>query len=746
MDMRLIQWYFTRILIIGCLGLSLTLAGVDAQPTEPTATPPSPLSDPLTRLLTPTPTQTPTSTASVTPPAAEATEPVAQVTAEATPDVAAAATAAATAPVTASTTEEAVAASSAPISVGAAEPRIRQRDDGRWVVPLTVLGYGDVIRLSGQVAQRALFLDLPAGLTPVELTMQVKTSPDVNSGFVEVRNSDNRVLETLLLPPDTAEATFTVPLERAPVVDDLLSLTLAGRLRSEDDICETALIGAWLDLEDSFLLLEGEPTVPETVATFFPSLLTDLHVYVPSEPTLAEAEATLTLTAAATRRYAAQDVRIHLHELADRQTLPASTPGAITTRSLVVRESARSEVRLTTDDQAYPLLLLDGDTDELRRQAGLLAAPLSAFAVVPATRVLTFDLPQQIGGELFTLDALGFNNAQITGVGRMEINFNVTQADLGGRVEAIAVRMAGTYTPPPPEANASFSLLLNGTLIAARQLDNSGEFDVFVDAPQGLLQRDNIVTARFDYTPTEGLCRVGIEPFTAQIDSSSYLQVTRGPGSLHGFDRFPQNMLEKFIVAAQPLDYPMLASLTALVNALQQITDEPLTPQVTDWAAAVESDATLVLASSSLSDLEPLNPPLLPDPVRIVGADGADLLELDASVDFAALVAFQHNQRDVLLLTYRGDPQQVQTLTTGLVNDTLGWYGLGGDVYLRSGNQPPVNVQVRGTETATVEPLVASVDVWRARLQPFIYAGVVVLLILVLIWAYPRVVRRTAKE
>jgi len=617
---------------------------------------------------------------------------------------------------------------------------ITRNPAGQWELPLALLGYGEAVRISGQLEQRELHMPIPDGLHPIELRTLAFTSPDVESGYLEVLDGQRSLFSLALQPP---QMSLTIPLGEAMVQGQRLSLTFLVRLRTVDDACVNSLTGAWLDLRSVALVLGGEARPPTTVGVFFPPILSGLRLFVPPSPTAAEAEAALRLAMAVTSRYAPQRPAITLEALAQDEALPLGAESMPFERAVVIRESSSTRIALEAGQAGWPLLLMSGPAPALSRASRLLVDDLAPAAAAPSLSSIEFDRPEQLQGERLALSSLGNTRLQVSGVGRMEIPFSFAQADLGGPIRTLALRLLGTYTPPAAGARAMLSVLFNATLLRTIPLEREGAFDLYLSMPQELLYRDNLLTVRFEYTPPEGRCRLGVDPFTAQVGPGSYVQVQRGQALPAGFGRFPQALSRGFEVAFEQFDQDSLSSALGMVVALQRLSKIPLHLTMVPWGSALLSKEPALLVAANPHSAAELKPPLIPEPLAVTDQGGGELLRLEADATFAALEAFESQGRDVLLLTRRGSqgPELQRRLISALEDGPQGWSALQGDVLLQTGPTEPQELHLRGGGLKA-ESLAPSRLSWWPSLRPVFYLLALGLLLFFLVWAYPRVVRR----
>jgi len=535
----------------------------------------------------------------------------------------------------------------------------------------------------------------------------------------------------------------TIPLDGATARDGILPLTLVTRLRVQDDVCTSIHVGSWLELRNATLTLTGTMSPGVTVATFFPPALTRLTLLVPPDATAGEAETALRLAATATRQYAGYNPEIVVAALDARDGLPNATDDTLFERTVVIQEGGQDGMSVVEAGDGMPLLRLGGSADSLRNSSLLFAGDDAALAASASVQVAAIPSLNMFNGGQTTLADLGFGNLQVTGVGRMDLPITLAQADLGGAVQSMMLHVRGAYTPVVEGASGTLSILVNSTLVRAVALGREGMFDFSVPVEGENLRRDNTLIARFDYTPTQGECRMGMNTFTGQIDGNSTLTVARGQGLNAGFARFPQAFAGGLPVAFETLDAGSVNRAAQIVAALQATTRAALNPQVLGWGEATGGTLPALLVASGAERVTPLNPPLLPDPVRVLDAAGDEVLRVEADAAFAALEAFEQNGRDLLLAT--GDAASLDTLVTTLRADPLGWYGLNGDTYLYRENLRPVSLQLRDTPAIQIVPASPQPAPLWTQLQPFVFFILVVVVLIVLVLVYPRVVRRAPK-
>jgi len=607
---------------------------------------------------------------------------------------------------------------------------IEQLDNEIWQIPLARAGFNAPIRLSGQVVEQTLFLPVPEETDPQTLTTKLFVSSDINSGFLEFR-TQNRLLAVYDLTEEQANRFFDVqvPLEGAPIQDGVLPLTISARLRSTDDVCINELIGSTVEMIEPSLLVDGTATPPKTVGQFFPSLLESLSIYLPTNPTAAEAESALRLSTAVARRYRGYEIQINTFPL-DAETEPDVEPFE---RAIIIEQEADDAARLRGR-----LLQLTGTPSAILNNVSLLENRLSEVALDDRVQTESLQPATTTFGNRITFDRLNYTNMSVTGVGQLDLSFPVSQADLGGNINSMTVRIGGDYTPVPAGDDVTLSVMMNDVLLRSVLLDRSGTIDLSIPVPDNLIQRDNTLQTRFDYIPAGGLCKLGLTPFYAQIRPGSYVGVNRGNGELNGFERFPQSWVDGFHIAFESATIAELQAVSRLLAEMQYTTETLLIPEVIEFTGALEGSVPVLLVTSTG---ETPNAPIqaTSSGLEVTSADGDTLIAVEANTPFATLQAFRDSGRDMMLLGYHEDDDLINRLVSDITADPLGWFGVAGDVLLTTPDTAPVSLNV-ADGAFDVQPLAQpeeSTLPW--RIITFVASGLAVVLLLALI--YPRVVR-----
>jgi hypothetical protein len=259
-----------------------------------------------------------------------------------------------------------------------------------------------------------------------------------------------------------------------------------------------------------------------------------------------------------------------------------------------------------------------------------------------------------------------------------------------------------------------------------------------VPIPVHELRRDNVLEVRFQVVLGEGNCEVGGPVFTATVDNTSGF-VTDGNANLPpGFGRFPASFVPSFSVLLEPRDRFRVELATQVIGAMQQTTRTPLAPGLArDLASAV--GPMLAIGTTGLANT--LDAPVHSEGFRLRDRDGKVWDEFEPSAPYAVMQGWERNGSDVLLLHHT--KQNGQPLAD-LVRETLapyGWFGIRGDLAVRgeSGPSRQLTIANAGWRVDLTGEGAAS-KLARYRSAVFLLAAFLIMGLL--LWLYPRVVRR----
>ncbi len=628
-------------------------------------------------------------------------------------------------------------ANGAATAASEARPTV-QPNDSAWAastrtslqLPLEAIGYRSGITLLGSLDEASLTIPVNPGLVPTSLTLTVIPTPGMPAATLVLQQRD-RILAQRALSDTTTAITF--PLNDVTVVDGRASLSLALAIPGRD-VCEaqryyrTVLTGA------SRVAFAGVPTAPTAINGFFAPWIDTVTFYLAEQPSLDAAQAALDASAFVARHYRGMATRFVIKPLPAAGT-PITEPGPF---SRAVVWSATGTSALVQENGTHGTMLALA----ARRDARQLFTLADGDALVAANgfrgTTVSLDHNTPVGGAgSITFAELGFDSRTIEGSSLLIGAYPFALADLGGGTTPRAFRLVARHSVLPPNGTGSVRIHLNGSLIQSRALDRA-ELDVTVPLPSYLLRRDNVLEVRFQVTLGDGACVLGGSVFTATIDEASAFVTERGDPLAPGFARFPSSFVPAFSVLLEPRDRFRVELAATTIGAMQQTTHTPLAPALArDAKEAV--GPLLAVGTSNLADV--LVAPLHSGGFRLRDKDGRLWDEFTPDAPYAAMQGWSAGGRDILLLHHTGDNGMPLQLLLDETLTSYGWFGTRGDVVIRGMNGParPLTLANAGWR---IERLPDSGSSWLARYRTWLLAAGVLIVLGMLWWLYPRVVRR----
>ncbi|WP_246199821.1 cellulose biosynthesis cyclic di-GMP-binding regulatory protein BcsB [Arthrobacter zhaoguopingii] len=574
--------------------------------------------------------------------------------------------------------------------------------------------HGSVTAMSGQSEQQ-LILPLIAGHQPTRLkgTISLTGQP---AGAIRLSVPGRVLLET----PAAAKIPVDLALTPADVNGQQLVLGLqyvpGPRTSCGDPSSEATLSGI-------SIVTAGTEALPSTVADFLSPSVPAILIPVPEDPEDDVSIGILAVSAAVANRYPdAQVIAIPESETAAQSpNLPAG--------SRIIRVSADSGTVSTKVTVAYgrPTLVLAGQGDELRMAAMALASDNSALADDAAVSGMTTSLPSATGLE-HSLSALGAPDVKLSGYGTQEAYVGVNQAQFGGPVSSLSLRVRGTHTAVPTGGAASISVYWNDYILSSQALEGDS-FRIEAEVPSGHIQAMNGLRIRLTATPPGGDCAGPTRtlPMEMTLDTAgSHITGERGHSVAPGFARFPQVLGGSLPVAFDRGASTQTNTLNAatLVTSLQRQAAGLLEVRRVGLDDFLESSDSGLLVGATPDTANRLSAPLRLAEFRTVSA-GDLSYSVGTSAPYGALEAFEHDGRNILMLgawapdSDTESSQRMQRSLTAFVQEQDGgWASLSRNLLLTQTSGEPVML-----ENQTVIPQRASTDTYR----PYaLWLGVVV--------------------
>lgn len=588
------------------------------------------------------------------------------------------------------------------------------------------LGLRDGITLTGSLDQATLTVPVNPGRSAERLVLQVEPTPGMPDATLVLRQGD-RILAQRLLTDTTREVAF--PLTDAIVAEGHAVLALASHVPGRD-ACEAPLFYRTAVQPGSVVEYGGSSFAGTGISGFFPPLLRRVVFYLPEQPSLDAAQAALDAAAFVARRYRGTGTTFAVLPIPEGDT--GLREPSWDERALVWATDGPTRI-LRPEGGRGTVLAIASRTDA--RQLFTLAdgnrlVPTQGFAASTARRL-------DQSAQALTLDALGFGTRTLTGNVIASTTYRFALADLGTTGGARGFRLVATHSALPAGALGEVSVLLNGALVWSRSAEGTA-IDATISLPGRLQERDNRLEVRFILRFGEGECRLGAPLFTATVDGESAILLGDRSPMPPSFDRFPSALVPAFSVLLEPRDRFRVELAATMIHAMQGTTTTPLEPFVVRDAAELRG---AVLAVGTTNTAELLDAPLGTDGFRLRDATGRVWDEYRPTESFGAMQAFARGDRDVLLLHHTGSDGQP---LADLLRETLApyqWFGVHGDLALRGPNGPSTTIRAANSGWR-IEPLEPGGPSRLARWRSGIFFGAALLLLGLLIWLYPRVVRR----
>jgi len=545
---------------------------------------------------------------------------------------------------------------------------------------LSQLALADGVRLSPGNSEFSLYIPVNPGLRPEQAVFQLLPAPGMSGASLWVE-SGGRIIATRETGNDSLE--WQVPLSGATVRNGLMELFFHFVPVEEKEHCITDQ-ATWVYIDPgSHIAFSAVDTAaqPALISHFFPPRLERVQVYTDKGWSRKQVQSFLDLVVFLARTH------VPTPQIIPREP-GAPLPGRLSPfERVVIIDGGRTGTFLhrNGDLPAYSVLRLAPGADGMTPRL-LFNTSHDLFATVvtgigdPEGRIPAN--PTEASGRL-TLAALGYGDLQAKGKGSMSIRYRFSQADLGGPIRRLGLRLAGTHSAIPDKAEASLWLRMNGSLFYSQALEGS-EFDLYAPVPDHLLQRDNTLEVVFVYTPPGGVCEPGTHPFAASVWKSSYIHFEEGQTLPGGFMRFPQAYARGMEIAIEPMDLQHIYQAARLLAAMQRTTRSALFP---DLGQTTGERPLLYVGEKALSEA-----PLQIAPFILRTSSGEELLRFEPGSDFAALEAWDQT---VML----AGPV---SLASRLLDNALepdGWYGITGDTWLQGTRGKPRALSLRATSS-----------------------------------------------
>jgi len=534
---------------------------------------------------------------------------------------------------------------------------------------------------------------LPLGLAATRLQGMIHTPVNISGGYVEIDDGDGKFLASIDLPPAApglATVPFDVDISAARVRESSVDLTFTTRGR--DPIDRNCGPIQHLVLSDLATVFTGVQLPPNTIATFFPTVIEKVTIYAPTDADAAEQQTVLTLASTLERIYSPRPLAIAVVSQ-PRGTPPPPAPDL--ERAIVVE---KGQPGLSVENPGTPAayLRVSGEGGTLSAQVSLLTNQLQTLAQSAVARVDQTGSSAALSG-----DTLTFSQLQAGGrltflkSGSLGVSFDRTK--LGPRFNGVQVHLLADYTPVPARDAASVVIRSKQLVLYRAPLDQSGSLDATFNLDSQMLDQQFVsLQLSLTYTPDQP-CGPLVSSMTFQIDPRSTLTLHRGGPPLHGFNAFPSEFSPQFLVALDGTSPNQLSYAAQVVAAIARLTSTELKPKVVDLQTAVSATTgALIVANSKAIQQTSLNPPVsgdgssvnfeLPTAMHVNIADGLGSIQAFADPP---------RNRSVVLVTTTADWGLVDRLFSYIDGSVSDWGQQTGDVLAAGAGGTPVSVAIR---------------------------------------------------
>ena len=567
----------------------------------------------------------------------------------------------------------------------------------RW----PTLGLQSTVDLYGD-GSASFTVPLPLGLAATRLQGMIHTPVNISGGYVEIDDGDGKFLASIDLPPAApglAQVPFDVDISSARVQGSSVDLTFTTRGR--DAIDRNCGPTQHLVLSDMATVFTGTQLPPNTIATFFSTVIQRVTIYAPTDASSAEQQAVLTLASTLERIYSPRPLAIAVVSQ-PRGTVPPPAPDL--ERAVVVE---KGQPGLTVENAGTPAayLRVSGDGAALSNQVSLLTNQLQTLAQSAVARVDQAGASAALSGDTLTFSQLqAGGRVTFLKSGSLGVSFDRTK--LGPRFNGVQVHLLADYTPVPERDAASVVIRSKQLVLYRAPLNQSGTLDATFNLDSQMLDQQFIsLQLAFTYTPDQP-CGPLVSSLTFQIDPRSTLTMHRGGPPLNGFNAFPSEFSPQFLVAMDGTSPNQLSYAVQVVAAIARLTNTELTPKVVDLPTAVSANSgALIVANSKAVQQTSLNPPVsgdgssinfnLPTAMHVNIADGLGSIQAFADPP---------RNRSVVLVTTTSDWGLVDRLFSYIDGSVSDWGQQSGDVLAAGAGGTPVSVAIRPPSDVFLPP------------------------------------------
>ncbi|MFP7365209.1 hypothetical protein SFC07_05440 [Corynebacterium callunae] len=565
---------------------------------------------------------------------------------------------------------------------------------------LSELGAGATVNFPGRTTEIPIGFKVPAGVIPEFLSGTLQVPAEYSGGHLELYSAD-RMLASIPIVPQDALAPVNIPLRDVPIVDGRVDMSL----RVVMDVVgnEWCVEESQTTLLDPRVQFTGVTINPGVVADFFPTVLRNLTIYTPAQPSTSLQESALEIATSLGSAYRSSGVDIDVQALPEGSESPAVAPGDFERQIVLVDspDTATTELINAGADNAF--LKLSGTGDALYDQARLLTDAMLPLAVDTQVTAAGFGDVPNLATNIASLSELGITQFSSEGVGFASIPLGIERSRLETFSAGLKLQIKGTYTPQPDKNSGQISFSLGDTVLDVFTPDNSGVFDRKFEVPGELISRYNEIVVR--YKSTGEISCGNTQPIGLTIDSNSLItSKTSATPVQSGFNALPQAFQPSVDVAMSEGSASNLSRAVEIVMGIQSLSSQRIRPVVVDWDSAVDSKNPTVFVDATGHKVDQiptyLNQSGVSLEVTSKNAQNADNTQLTRSLQSNAnlvsgslqAVWDQSNNRIIVVASSPDNVRQLDGLLDWLDADKSRWTSLNGDVVVQVLDREPIDL------------------------------------------------------
>lgn len=568
---------------------------------------------------------------------------------------------------------------------------------------LRSIGAAPDITFAGQQAQVSVSIPVPQNLTPDKLSGFTDVPPFVTGGTVDVLQGDRVISRTPINPAPNSP--IELPLAGVRVTRNAADITLRAYL-TVSGICQFDPDNAF-HIRDTTLSFTGREAIPRNVAEFLPPILRKLTIFVPQNPTSAEASAAVGLATSVASNYGTADFDIDVASLGAGSLVPSGQPDSLE-RQIVISSAAPAGLSVENQNGAA-YLVIGGQANELTNQARALTSNLSPIAQSSSAVAGPLHDAPQLTPEVQTLADLGINDQIVTSSAWPSITLGIDQTRLGRPSQDIRVQLIGSATPAANGSSPVVSVRLGDRVIATIKTDDSGAFNQWVDLPNDALSRYNGLVVTLERGDVKEGCGNGTRGSLSVSAAGEIRSSPADPPIPAGLGSVPQSLMPRTQLAWTKGDVPDVARAVSIMTTMQRLSAVPLGVDVVSMSDAASSTQPAVLIAADgqgLPDGVALPVTQKSGTVTVRSSSGAESkVTLNPQVQFGSLQVTRSDDRSMLVATSTND--------AGDLDDLVRWFSdnasnATGDAALKILGRDPITVDADAgahDETSNSHPL-----------------------------------------